>query len=62
MATNPIGKGTKTIGINMDAKLADELEKRAESMYIQPVNTASSSSLNGSIPARSSSWKSARQI
>jgi len=34
MATNPIGKGTKTIGINMDAKLADELEKRASSMYI----------------------------
>ena len=29
-----IGKETKTIGINMDAKLADELEKRAESMYI----------------------------
>jgi len=34
MATNPIGKNTKTIGINMDAKIADELEKRAVSMYI----------------------------
>ncbi len=34
MATNPIGKGTKTIGINMDAKLADELEKRAKSMHL----------------------------
>ena len=34
MPTNSIGKGTKTIGINMDAKLADKLEKRAESMYI----------------------------
>ncbi|MEN8255127.1 MAG: hypothetical protein ABFR33_06615 [Verrucomicrobiota bacterium] len=34
MATNPVGKGTKTIGINMDAKLADELGNRADSMYI----------------------------
>ncbi len=34
MATNSIGKGTKTIGINMDAKLADKLEGRAASMYI----------------------------
>jgi hypothetical protein len=34
MATNPIGKGTKTIGINMDKKMADELEKRAASMHI----------------------------
>ena len=34
MTTNPIGKGTKTIGINMNAKLADELEKRAAFMYI----------------------------
>ncbi|MEN7973033.1 MAG: hypothetical protein ABFR47_04280 [Verrucomicrobiota bacterium] len=34
MATNPTGKNTKTTGINMDAKIADELEKRAESMYI----------------------------
>jgi len=34
MATNPIGKNTKTIGINMDAKIADELEQRASSMYI----------------------------
>jgi hypothetical protein len=34
MATNPIGKGTKTIGINMDKKMAGELESRAESMHI----------------------------
>jgi metal-responsive CopG/Arc/MetJ family transcriptional regulator len=34
MATNPIGKDTKTIGINMNQKMADELEKRAASMYI----------------------------
>jgi hypothetical protein len=34
MATNPVGKGTKTIGLNMDKKMADELEKRASSMHI----------------------------
>ncbi len=34
MATNPIGKGSQTIGINMPKKMADELEKRAESMLI----------------------------
>ncbi len=34
MATNPIGKGTKTIGINMDKKMADELEARASKMHI----------------------------
>ncbi|MBN2684572.1 MAG: hypothetical protein JXR40_04790 [Pontiellaceae bacterium] len=34
MATNPVGKGTKTIGINMSSEMADELEKRAESMQI----------------------------
>ena len=34
MATNPIGKGTKTIGINMPQKMADELERRASSMHI----------------------------
>lgn len=34
MTTNPIGKGTKTIGINMSKKMADELEKRATSMHI----------------------------
>jgi len=34
MATNPIGKNTKTIGINMSEKMADELEKRAESMHL----------------------------
>ncbi len=34
MATNPIGKDTKTIGINMNMKMADELEKRANSMHL----------------------------
>ncbi|NOU35801.1 MAG: hypothetical protein HOO88_03395 [Kiritimatiellaceae bacterium] len=34
MATNPIGKGTKTIGINMSKTMADDLEKRADSMHI----------------------------
>jgi hypothetical protein len=34
MATNPIGKGTKTIGINMNSKMANELEKRAVSMHL----------------------------
>ena len=34
MTTNPIGKGTKTIGINMCKKMADELESRATSMHI----------------------------
>jgi hypothetical protein len=34
MATNPIGKGTKTIGINMAEKMAADLEKRASSMHI----------------------------
>lgn len=34
MATNPIGKGTQTIGINMPEAMASELEKRARSMHI----------------------------
>lgn len=34
MATNPVGKGTRTIGINMPAKMAKELERRAFSMHI----------------------------
>lgn len=34
MATNPIGRGTKTIGINMDKKMADDLDRRAKSMHI----------------------------
>jgi hypothetical protein len=34
MATNPIGKATKAIGINMSAKMADDLEKRATSMHL----------------------------
>ena len=34
MATNPIGKDTKTIGINMSKAFADELEARASSMQL----------------------------
>ena len=34
MATNPIGKDTKTIGLNMSAEMADEIEKRASSMHL----------------------------
>jgi len=34
MATNAIGKNTKTIGINMSKKMADELESRANSMHL----------------------------
>lgn len=34
MSTNPIGKGTKTIGINMASEMADELTDRAESMHL----------------------------
>jgi cyclopropane fatty-acyl-phospholipid synthase-like methyltransferase len=34
MTTNPIGKGTKTIGINMSKDMADEIEKRASSMHL----------------------------
>lgn len=34
MATNPIGKNTKTIGINMPKEMADELERRAASMRL----------------------------
>jgi hypothetical protein len=34
MATNPVGKDTKTIGINMNTKMADELEARANSMHL----------------------------
>lgn len=34
MARNAIGKGTKTIGINMNKKMANELEKRSSSMHI----------------------------
>ena len=34
MATNPIGKNTKTIGINMSTKMADDLEQRASSMHL----------------------------
>lgn len=34
MATNPAGKGTKTIGINMKRDMAEELERRATSMQL----------------------------
>ena len=34
MSTNPAGKGTKTIGINMKMKMATELERRAASMQL----------------------------
>jgi hypothetical protein len=34
MATNPVGKDTKTIGINMNKKMADDLEHRAKSMQL----------------------------
>lgn len=34
MSTNPIGEGTKTIGINMSAEMAKELTDRAESMHL----------------------------
>lgn len=34
MATNPIGKNTKTIGINMRQEMADELERRAKSLNL----------------------------
>ena len=34
MATNPIGKGTKTLGINMQTEKANDIEKRAKSMGV----------------------------
>jgi hypothetical protein len=34
MATNPAGKNTKTIGINMKLELAEEIERRATSMQL----------------------------
>jgi uncharacterized OsmC-like protein len=34
METNPTGKDTKTIGINMKIDMAQELERRARSMQI----------------------------
>lgn len=34
MTTNPIGKDTKTIGINMSQEMGDELESRATSMHL----------------------------
>jgi hypothetical protein len=34
MSANPIEKRTKTIGINMNKKMADDLEERACSMHL----------------------------
>ena len=34
MATNPAGKGTKTIGITMKLEMTNELERRATSMQL----------------------------
>ena len=34
MATNPIGQETKIIGIKMKKEMADEIENRADSMYL----------------------------
>lgn len=34
MATNPVGKGTKTIGINMKSEMADDIQERAGSMQL----------------------------
>jgi hypothetical protein len=34
MATNAVGKDTKTIGLNMKIEMADEIERRAKSMQI----------------------------
>lgn len=34
MATHPVGKRTKTIGINMKKEFAEELERRAKSMQL----------------------------
>ncbi len=34
MTTNPAGKGTKTLGINMKLDFAKELERRAQSMQL----------------------------
>ena len=34
MATSQVGKGNKTIGINMKKDMADEIERRATSMQL----------------------------
>ncbi len=34
MATNRVGTGTKTIGINMKKDMANDLERRAKSMQL----------------------------
>lgn len=38
MATNLIGKGTRTLGINMPKKMEAEITRRAESMNISKSN------------------------
>lgn len=38
MVSHPAGKGTKTIGINMQEKMAREIKARAESMQISSSN------------------------
>ena len=40
MATRPVGKGTKTIGINMNAKMAAELEACKRRLKSAPVGGA----------------------
>ncbi len=34
MTTNPVGRDTQTIGINMPTKMANELKRRSNSMNI----------------------------
>lgn len=34
MPTNPVGKGTKTIGVKMKLEIAAEFERRARSMKL----------------------------
>lgn len=34
MSTNPMGKGTRTVGINMSETMAADIERRATSMHI----------------------------
>ena len=34
MSTHPVGKGTQTIGVNMQQEMADDIRHRAASMHI----------------------------
>ena len=52
MATNPIGKGTKTIGINMSKKMADELENGLIRCTFLKANTARLFFSSGWTPAK----------